>query len=237
MSVASLRERHKIRRQVQLPFRKAVEISVKSVRIRFWRSVITAAGIFLGIAFFTSVRTSAVMAGLRQEALAEKREAIRIGRILPTPELTRELAASATDARDERSASLRLTWLSYISLLVCAVGITNAMLMSVTERFKEIGTMKCLGALDSLIVKLFFIESFLLGFIASVAGFVAGWLVIALLHIGDPFASFGGRFWVASGALMATAVGAGTLITLVATILPASRAAKMPAAAALRTEV
>ena len=46
-----------------------------------------------------------------------------------------------------------------MSLLVCTVGITNSMLMAVTERFKEIGTMKCLGALDSFVVVLFMLES------------------------------------------------------------------------------
>ena len=39
----------------------------------------------------------------------------------------------------------RQIWLVIMALLVCTVGITNAMLMSVAERFREIGTMKCLG--------------------------------------------------------------------------------------------
>ena len=57
------------------------------------------------------------------------------------------------------------------------------MLMSVTERYKEIGTMKCLGALDSFVVKLFFIESCVLGFLASLLGGIMGWLVISLINI------------------------------------------------------
>ena len=48
-------------------------------------------------------------------------------------------------------------------MLVAFVGVLNAMLMSVTERFREIGTMKCLGALNSFIVKLFLIESLFQG--------------------------------------------------------------------------
>src|SRR5690606_12266544 len=68
------------------------------------------------------------------------------------------------------------TWLVVMSLLVSIVGITNAMLMSVTERYKEIGTIKCLGALDSFIVKLFLIESGLLGFFGSIIGSVLGML-------------------------------------------------------------
>ena len=51
-------------------------------------------------------------------------------------------------AREKFRANIsarRNLWLVTLSLLVCIVGITNAMLMSVTERFREIGTMKCLA--------------------------------------------------------------------------------------------
>ncbi len=58
----------------------------------------------------------------------------------------------------DRNSFYRMIWLVVMSLLVCTVGITNSMLMAVTERFKEIGTMKCLGALDSFVVLLFLLE-------------------------------------------------------------------------------
>src|SRR2546423_14125354 len=146
-------------RQIQLPFRKAVEICIKSIRIRFWRSMITAAGIFLGIAFFTSVRVSATFSDIQSQMIAAKKADIAAGRLTPTQEDTRAIASSAANPAEESAAKKRLEWLSIMALVVCAVGITNAMLMSVTERYKEIGTMKRLGGLDGFIVKLFVIES------------------------------------------------------------------------------
>jgi len=122
-----------VKRQVKLPWKKAIDFALTSIKIRFWRSMVTAGGIFLGIAFLASILTSRAIAG---------------------PNL------SANEAS-------RMTWLVSLSLVVCTVGITNSMLMSVTERFKEIGTMKCLGALNQFVVKLFMIEAFLLGVIAS----------------------------------------------------------------------
>jgi hypothetical protein len=64
--------------------------------------------------------------------------------------------------------------LEIIALLVCLVGVTNAMLMSVTERFKEIGIMKCLGAKDKHVLAIFLFEAFILGILGGVAGAVAG---------------------------------------------------------------
>ncbi len=46
-------------------------------------------------------------------------------------------------------------WLAMLSLIVCVVGIVNAQLMAVAERFREIGTFKCLGALNSFVARIF----------------------------------------------------------------------------------
>jgi putative ABC transport system permease protein len=65
-------------------------------------------------------------------------------------------------------------WLIAVSFLVCVVGVANAMLMSVTERFTEIATMKCLGALDGFIMQVFFFEAMLQGLIGGLVGLLIG---------------------------------------------------------------
>jgi len=135
-------------------------------------------------------------------------------------------------------AATRQTWLVVMSLLMSTVGISNSMLMAVTERYKEIGTMKCLGALDSFIVKLFFLESGLLGVVASFIGFFVGWGLVFLINLfRQGSAVFSAVSLGALGWLLLQAMAIGVLLTVVATILPAIRAAKMPPAAALRVEV
>lgn len=193
--------------RLQLPFQVAFHISMQSVRIRFWRSVITAAGTVLGIAFLVSV-------------------------------LTAMMIQRNSGAITDPSERYRMTWLVIMSLLVCLVGITNAMLMSVTERYKEIGTMKCLGAYDIFIVELFFIESALVGFIASVIGWFFGLFAVVLVKLfSEGFKVFG---WISYGEVflyLILSIVIGTLLSVIATIIPAQVAARMPAAAALRVEV
>jgi len=129
-------------------------------------------------------------------------------------------------------------WLVALSLMACTVGITNAMLMSVTERYREIGTMKCLGALDSFIVRLFLIESGFLGFAGSVFGVVTGVGLITLVSIirygGDVIATYP-IFDILKYVAMSIVIG--TILSVIAAIYPAYRAAKMTPADAMRTEV
>ena len=199
--------------QITLPFSRAWQISMKSIKIRFARSLITAGGILLGIAFFSSVRSAMLFAA---------------------PPVGNDVDAIAEAA----AAAHRQSWLAIMALLVCFVGIMNSMLMSVTERFKEIGTMKCLGALDKFIVTLFFIEAGLMGVIASALGWFLGWFIIVLLHLfSGGFAVLDGPFWVGSLFQFLQSLGIGLSITLVAAIPPAVNAAKMPPAAALRSTI
>jgi len=66
-------------------------------------------------------------------------------------------------------------WVAIIALFICAVGIVNSMLISVAERYKEIGTIKCLGAMNRHVLTIFLIEGFLLGLIGGVIGSLTGW--------------------------------------------------------------
>ncbi len=194
-----------IRTQINLPWSKAVSIAMNSLKIRFWRSMITGAGIFLGIAFLCYSGVTALL----------------------------ELKTG------NQAALNRQIWLCIMALLVCTVGITNSMLMSVSERFREIGTMKCLGALNSLIVRLFLIEALFMGFVASLAGWMLGFVGIVVVR----WAAFGwinGVGHLPFGLVLGSLFGClviGGLLTLIAALLPAQRAAQMPPAAALRTEV
>ncbi len=139
----------------------------------------------------------------------------------------------------ERHALFRTAWIALISVFVTVIGVANALLMSVTERFREIGTMKCLGALSAFIRTLFLIESSLIGFAGSIVGVIAG----ALL----PMIVYGFLYGFAPvlgsldyGLLGLAAVGsalAGTILSILAAVYPARVASNMVPAAALRSTV
>ncbi|MFQ6130576.1 MAG: FtsX-like permease family protein, partial [Armatimonadota bacterium] len=112
------------------------------------------------------------------------------------------------------------------------------MLMSVTERFREIGTMKCLGALDGFIIRLFLIESFVLGSLGSIAGALLGHGVMLLVYcIREGFSLAGKLDWPIMLTSLVGAVAVGGVLALLAAVPPSVVAAKLPPAAALRTEV
>jgi predicted lysophospholipase L1 biosynthesis ABC-type transport system permease subunit len=203
-------------RQVQLPFSKAFAIALQSIRVRFWRSMITAAGVLLGIALLSSTHAQSTISKHSFVTTADQQQ----------------------DLQAQREADARRQWLIALSLLVSTVGIANSMLMSVTERFKEIGTMKCLGALDGFIVKLFLIEAGLLGLTASVIGWFIGYLSVVFFG----FVREGMKLWpklplseIGTSFLLCLATGA--VLTILATIFPAIRASRLPPAAALRVEI
>lgn len=127
----------------------------------------------------------------------------------------------------------RLRWLVVTSLLMCLVGVTNSMLMSVAERYREIGTIKCLGASDGFIVKVFFLEAMLLGLVGSFAGSLLGTALMAVMvRFSDKSVA-----WTQALPIILIGTVIGMVMTVIAAIAPAIQAAKMPAAAALRVEV
>jgi ABC-type lipoprotein release transport system permease subunit len=109
--------------------------------------------------------------------------------------------------------------------------------MSVTERFREIGTMKCLGALDSFIVRLFLLESTFQGFAGTSVGILIGLtltLGLALMDYGNYVFAYFPLAGITESVLYALVVG--TLLSLVGAMLPAYRAAKMEPVEAMRVD-
>jgi len=223
-------------REIVLPMSKAVEISFRSLKIRFGRSLITTSGVVLAIAFLMSVWSSNEIVGSLRDVnkseinLLLQKNGIETG-IAESGEASAEAQARMQEERSKQ------TWLISLSLLVCVVGIANAMLMSVTERFREIGTMKCLGALDTFIVKLFLLESTFQGFAGTSAGIVIGFLLtlgLALMDYGGYVVDYFPVSGIAESA--GYALVGGTLLSLIGAMLPAYRAAKMEPVEAMRSD-
>lgn len=223
-------------RQIVLPLSKAVEIALRSLKIRFGRSLITTSGIILAIAFLMSVWSGADIvtslkgAGKSEIDLLLQKKGIETGSAQGEQATEEDIARMA----EEKS---KQTWLVSLSLLVCVVGITNAMLMSVTERFREIGTMKCLGALDSFIIKLFLLESTFQGVAGTLVGIVIGLALTTALALLD-YGTFVFTYFPTSRVVESAgaAILAGTILSLVGAMLPAYTAAKMEPVEAMRSE-
>jgi four helix bundle protein len=164
----------------------------------------------------------------------------------PSPAVRRELFfgrqledQQARQARKAAQDRFRVIWIVIVSLAVTVIGVANALLMSVTERFREIGTMKCLGALSVFIRRLFLIESALIGLAGSVIGVIAGVLLTLVVYgVTYGFALVFGS--LAYGPLLLAALAAvvtGTVLAMVAALYPARFASRMVPATALRSTV
>jgi len=225
MAQHSLAVDHKtISKQIVLPLRKSVEISFKSLKLRFFRSMITVSSLILAVSFLSFVLVSADLAnGLMQHGGESALEALR--------------AAGYDVEHGAIGASPKERWIVALSLLVCAVGIVNAQLMSVTERFREIGVMKCLGALDRFVLRLFLLEASMQGVAGSAIGALLG-LVVGLLvgAMRFGFAAWGHMSFFDLGASVLWAVFAGFGLSLLGVMYPAIVAARMRPVMALRAE-
>ena len=205
-----------------------MEISFNSVKIRFGRSLITVSGIVLAIAFLMSIwATNDIVSSLKAANNPQ------INLMLQQKGVSIDPDSAAAQQEDSKNK-----WLVVLSLLVCLVGITNAMLMSVTERFREIGTMKCMGALDGFIIKLFLLESSFMGTAGTIIGAVVGFLLTLMLSsLSYGSIVFSYVPWVDASMSILWAILIGSSLSLMGGILPAYRAAKMEPVDAMRLEV
>ncbi|HEY2566054.1 MAG TPA: ABC transporter permease [Acidimicrobiales bacterium] len=138
------------------------------------------------------------------------------------------LVTTATSV--DHTLTILLGGIAAISLLVGGIGVMNIMLVSVTERIREIGLRKALGATPPLIRRQFLLEASVLGLAGGALGAILAVVGAALLPhvIGYPIAVSA----VASVGALVVAIAIG----LVFGVYPASRAARMAPIDALRSE-
>lgn len=128
-----------------------------------------------------------------------------------------------------------------IALMTAALGIINTMVMSITERRREIGILKSLGADERDIRQLFLAESGVIGLVGAATGVLLGWIATRIaamiarvimeredMPVFDPFAL---PPW-----LVVTALVFGVLVSVIAGLYPAARAARVDPVEALRSE-
>ncbi|MGE5250209.1 MAG: ABC transporter permease [Bacteroidota bacterium] len=141
----------------------------------------------------------------------------------------------STAATITRVLTIFLGGIAAISLLVGGIGIMNIMLVSVTERTREIGLRKALGARRRDILVQFLTESSLLSLFGGIFGILLGWLIAAI--VGRVAAATGTAFTPRVGldsVLLATLFSAA--VGLFFGIYPANRAARLEPVEALRYE-
>lgn len=215
-----------VERLLILPLKKSLEISLKSLKVRFYRSLVLTMTLVLAVSFlsFVSVGTDVANGLLSTRDPALVQALIRAGYDIG-PEVT------------SLGSNPKQRWIIMLSLLVCIVGVVNAQLMAVTERFREIGTMKCLGALDRFILRLFLLEAGMEGLAGGFVGAMAGAvfsLVNALLSFGTVAVT--SLSWTDVFLSITFATGAGFLLSLIGVIYPAILAARMQPVEAMRVE-
>lgn len=194
----------------QFPVSAAFLFALQGIRLRLGRMILVFMGISLAMAF--------------------------TGALLATDVLYRFIPPEAIEGKQSAGA-FRWMWVA-VALLISTSGTLNAILMSVTERIKEIGTLKCLGAKSIHVIQIFVFESALLGLLGGLVGGVFGYgfaVVSFALNISSKYLS--GEALLQAGKMVLLCVGVSMTLALLASIIPVLVAARIEPASAMRYEV
>jgi putative ABC transport system permease protein len=174
--------------------------------------------------------------GMLPAAIDETRAVMRIQRHVP-PNKPDDFSISTSEQMVEQFHSvtamvaLVMVVLSSIGLLVGGIGVMNIMLVSVTERTREIGIRKAIGARRADIVLQFLTEAVVLTGLGGLIGMSFGWSISLLCRLVFPSLPTAVPLWAAVlGVVVSVAIG------LFFGIWPANKAARLDPVVALRYE-
>ena len=201
----------------------------------------------LGLAFRFAAAGRAVRIGSRKQARAEEAERQVLARVEKAIQAmgfrTRTLLSRLEKMRTFFVfMDVLLAAIGTVALVVAGLGIINTLLISVLERYQEIGICKAIGASDGDLIVLFLTEAGIIGLLGGVGGLVLGRGVAWLLEIGvNAYARghgvtthldlFAFPLW-----LLAATVLFATVVSVLAGVYPALRAARVDPIKALRRE-
>jgi len=172
---------------------------------------------------------------LMEQAIDEITQVMRIQRGLAADKPNNFAIATQDDLMDmyrniTNAIYMVMVVISSIGLLVGGVGVMNIMLVSVTERTREIGIRKAIGARKRDVLWQFLIEAMTLSGSGGILGIIIGLLVGQLVAAVTPLAAGVSMFWIVLGFSFSVSVG------LIFGIYPAYRAARLDPIVSLRYE-
>ncbi len=200
----------------------------------------TAQKILLGINYVSIIRLRAV-SDIEVPAIVEQAKQILFDRHninkVGEEDFSVRAASQALDALKNITDALKLflSGIAAISLLVGGIGIMNIMLASVTERTREIGLRKAIGATEDLIQNQFLIEAVVVTLLGGIIGIILGFLISGLIALVAQYLGYDWDFVVSLSSIFLGLI-VSTIVGIAFGYYPARRAAKLEPVEALRYE-
>ena len=209
-------------------WRIAFRLAWVGILNRRGRSALTAAATAILVSFLMSILVSQSLLGIALES-----GDLHVRAVLDRAGL------GATDPETAERERERKYWILFVSSLLAAVGIADTMLLGVTDRYREIGTLKCLGAHERFVLRMFLAEGLLVGLAGGAVGTAAGAALGVLQFVLRFEAGLlpSSVVFVTAARYAPVAFGFGAALTVLAAVYPARYGSRLSPVVALRADL